>query len=561
MSPALDPSLDALQLKTSATNIASALPRMAALQPQRMAIAWPDGRGSFHECTFRQLDQDSSRIAAALSAYGITRGTRTVVMVPPGFDLFALTFGLFKSGIVPVMVDPGMGLKSLKKCLAEAEPEAFIGITKAHVARVVLGWGKATIRSLVTVGPRLLWGGTTLAKLRASLPSDDPGMTPITPSSDETAAILFTSGSTGIPKGVVYTHANFVNQVERLRETYGIEPGEVDLPTFPLFALFDPALGMSAVIPEMDPTRPANVDPTKIIGAIERYGVTNTFGSPALLHRVGNYGAEKGLKLKTLRRVISAGAPVHPAVLETFSKLLPEGTEIHTAYGATESLPVSSLGSDTILSETAAKTHRGMGVCVGHPTPNMDVRIIGIDEDPIASWSDELTVPDGVVGEVTVKGPVVTRSYYGREAATSQAKIVDPSGGFWHRMGDLGYLDESGRLWFCGRKAHRVILDDETLFSVRCEGVFNAHPDVYRTALVGADVGGRTTPVICVELLPTHNKTADEIVADLSALASGNELTRRIETFLFHPAFPVDIRHNAKIFREKLAVWATGELS
>lgn len=538
---------------------------MAALQPDKMAIAWPDGRGGFLECTFGELDDDSSRIAAALAMVGIARGTRTVVMVPPGLDLFALTFGLFKAGVVPVMVDPGMGLKSLKKCLAEAEPEAFIGVPKAHAARVLLGWGRATIRSLVTVGPRIFWGGATLAQLRRSAPVHaDRG--PIDPEQGEVAAILFTSGSTGVPKGVVYTHANFVAQVERLRETYGIEPGEVDLPTFPLFALFDPALGMSAVIPEMDPTRPANVDPEKILGAIRRYGVTNTFGSPALLHRVGSYGAARGVQLPTLRRVISAGAPVHPTVLDTFAKLLPPGTEIHTAYGATESLPVSSLGSDTILAETAAKTHRGMGVCVGHPTPQMEVRIIKIDEAAIETWSDDLVVPRGTVGEVTVRGPVVTRSYYGRELATRQAKIIDPSGGFWHRMGDVGYQDESGRLWFCGRKAHRVVLADTTLFTVQCEGVFNAHPDVYRTALVGVRRAGQVQPVICVERLPgraTDNAKTDnaKVEAGLRELAQANGLTQRIDTFLFHPAFPVDIRHNAKIFREKLAVWAAGQLS
>lgn len=549
-------------MKQMSTNIAAALPEMAALQPDRMAVAWPDGRGGFSERTFRELEEDSSRLAAALTAYGITRGTRTVLMVPPGLDFFALTFAHFKAGIVPVMVDPGMGLKSLKTCLAEAEPEAFIGIPKAHVARIVLGWGKDTIRLCVTAGRRLFWGGTTLSKLRAGAPDL---MEPVETSEDDIAAILFTSGSTGVPKGAVYTHGNFLAQVELLKETYGIEPGEIDLPTFPLFALFDPALGMSAVIPEMDPTRPANVDPEKILGAIQRYGVTNTFGSPALLHRVGSYGAAHGVKLPTLRRVISAGAPAQPAVLERFSRMLAEGTEIHTPYGATEALPVSSMGSRAILAETAAQTDQGRGVCVGLPVERIDVRVIGIDDGPIPTWSDDLEIPTGEVGEFAVKGRQVSRAYYGRDDATELAKIADPDGGFWHRMGDVGYVDEQGRLWFCGRKAHRVRLESETLYSLQCEGVFNCHPDVYRTALVGVERDGRTLPVLCVELLA--NRPADHPVdrarteAELRAIAAGNERTRSIDTFLFHSDFPVDIRHNAKIFREKLAVWATRQLS
>jgi len=241
--------------------------------------------------------------------------------------------------------------------------------------------------------------------------------------------------------------------------------------------------------------------------------------------------------------------------------MLPEGTEIHTPYGATEALPVSSIGSDAILGETAAQTEQGRGVCVGLPVQRMDVRVIRIDDGPIETWSDDLEVPTGEVGEFTVKGPVVTRTYHGRERATALAKILDPEGGFWHRMGDVGYLDERGRLWFCGRKAHRVQLQDETLYSVQCEGVFNAHPDVYRTALVGVQRDGRTLPVLCVEVHEDRAVDGTAIEADLRATAADNELTRRIDTFLFHDDFPVDIRHNAKIFREKLAVWATGQLS
>ena len=539
------------------TNIAAALPAMAAQQPDALAIAWPSGSGGFEERTFRELDEDSGRLASALTAFGIGRGTRTVLMVPPGRDLFALVFALFKAGAVPVLVDPGMGIRSLKTCLAEAEPDAFIGIPKAHVARKVLGWAK-TASKLVTVGPRLFWGGTTTAKLRRSasglLPPQDMG-------ADEMAAILFTSGSTGIPKGAVYTHGNFLAQVDQLRAAYDIRPGEVDLPTFPLFALFDPALGMSAIIPEMDPTRPAHVDPTKILAAVERYGVTNMFGSPALLHRVGTYGARHGSRMPTMKRVVSAGAPVPASVIEQFTRMLPAGAQVHTPYGATESLPVSTIGSDEILGETGAQSARGKGVCIGRPVPGIEVRIIGIDERAIPRWDDSRELGIGEIGEIVVRGPVVTRRYYGRSEATTLAKIQAPDGTFWHRMGDVGYWDDEGRLWFCGRKAHRVQLADTTLFTVPCEGVFNAHEDVYRTALVGVVREGRMTPVLCVERHKGRGADTQRLVQELGNLGGSHAVTAGIRTFLFHDDFPVDIRHNAKIFREKLAVWAAEQLA
>jgi olefin beta-lactone synthetase len=462
---------------------------------------------------------------------------------------------------VPVLIDPGLGVKNLKTCLAEAEPQAFIGIPKAQVARLLFGWGKESLRILITVGRRVGWGGTTLAAVVAG--AGENRTFPMAPTSaDETAAILFTSGSTGPPKGAVYTHGNFTAQVDALRRVYGIEPGEIDLPTFPLFALFAPALGMTAVIPEMDFTRPGEVDPRTIISAITTCGATTMFGSPALIDRVGRYGADHGVRLPTLRRVISAGAPVPAAVLERFSRMLNHGVEIYTPYGATEALPVCSIGSSEILGETRAITDAGGGVCIGRPVAGSRLEVIGISDEPIPAWNEALRVADGMIGELAFQGAQVTKHYYNRPAADLLAKITDPAtGSFFHRMGDLGRIDEQGRVWFCGRKSHRVETPDGPLYTIPCEAVFNAHPLVRRTALVGVGEPGEQRPVLCVELAKGVKVDRDQLRRELLALGSAQSHTRAIATILFHPAFPVDIRHNAKIFREKLAVWAAGRLS
>ncbi|MBO0697560.1 MAG: AMP-binding protein [Zavarzinella sp.] len=548
-------------------NVATHLSALAAGDPDRAAVVLPrlrSGKVETAQLTFAELDRVSGQLARGLDRVGIRRGVRTVLMVPPSLDFFALTFALFKVGAVPVLIDPGMGIRNLGKCLREAEPEAFIGIPKAHVARRVLRWARKTIRTTVTTGRRIFGGKYTVNQLRRV--GELLGPLPVADTrAEETAAVLFTSGSTGVAKGVVYTHGIFAAQVESLKAVYGIRPGEVDLSTFPLFALFGPALGMTAVIPEMDPTRPARVDPTRIIDAVERFAVTNLFGSPALLNRVGRYGVEHGSKLPTLKRVISCGAPVPAIVIERFAAMLSPGVQVFTPYGATESLPVANIGSETILKETRFLTDQGKGVCVGHPVPGMDVRIIPISDEPIPGFDEATTLPAGEIGEIVVSGPVVTAEYFGRPEATRLAKMRDAAGRLWHRMGDVGYFDDRGRLWYCGRKAHRVDTPDGTLFPDQVEPVFNTVPGVYRTALVGVRRRGITYPVICVELEDAAGR-ADrpwaEIDRDLRAAGQRFEDTRRIEVFLEYPrGFPVDVRHNSKIFREKLRDWVDGEMS
>ena len=543
----------------STVNIAAHLPRMAKAQPDQVAIHCPmrrdaTGQMTYSQITYAQLETYSNRIASGLIASGVKRGDRVALLVPPdsGKDFFALVFALFKVGAVMICVDPGIGTKNMGKCLTQAKPSVFIGIPKAQIARKLFGWARKTVKLPITVGT---WPGLTHKKIIAH-GQDGPVMADT--QTDETAAILFTSGSTGIPKGVVYSHGNFVAQVDALIQGFDIKPGEVDLCTFPLFALYAPAMGMTAVVPVMDFTRPGSVDPMNIIEPIEQFKVNNMFGSPALLKRVGEYGKREEIKLHSLHRVISAGAPVRASVMRTFKTMLNPATQIFTPYGATECLPVAIMGSDDILKHTAKATDEGKGVCVGKPVPSVDVRIIRILDGPVDEWSDDILADEHAVGEICVKAPQATASYFQLEQATSLAKIKDGQDGFWHRMGDLGYLDQEGRLWFCGRKSQRVQNKHGLFFTICCEGVFNTHPKVARTAVVDGD---KDRTVLCVELLPDIQPSEHiPIRNQLLELGSLHSHTQAIKHVLFHPSFPVDIRHNAKINREQLSQWAKGQL-
>ncbi len=527
-------------------NIARHLPLMAGSRPSSPAIKIPRGRTrrgdiDYLTLSFAELEAEAAAWQARLTSAGVQRGDRTLVMVRPGLPLIASVFALFALGAVPVVIDPGMGLKSFLSCVARSQPRALLGIPMAQlICRVAR-------RSFLGVKVRVTARGALDARLTRPGAAGKLALAPT--EANELAAVLFTSGSTGAPKGVCYEHGMFEAQVRLLLRTYEIAPGEVDLPLLAVFALFNPALGMTTVVPELDPRRPASVDPAKIVQAIRQEQVTNSFGSPTLWRKIGDHCLAHKIALPTLRRVLCAGAPV-PASLWADAPRFLTGGQLHSPYGATEALPVSS------ISAAEAALASVNGACVGKPVPEVEARIIAIDDEPLPTLAATRTLPSGEIGEIIVRGPVVTELYDALYQETQAAKIADhATGQVWHRMGDTGYLDAEGRIWFCGRKAERVVTPSGTLFTEPCEQVFRQHPQVRRCALVGLGPRGQQRPAVVVES-SARGAAARKLVTELRALAAQHAHTAEIETFFLRPKFPVDVRHNAKIHRLTLAKWA-----
>ncbi len=520
----------------------------------------PDGKGRYATLTYEEADRQSSRIAHGLEKVGLAPRARAVVMVAPGTELFTILSALLKMGAIPVLVDPGMGMSRLGSCLAEARPQAFIGIPRAQLGRLVFRWARESLELIVTVGRRVGWGGYSLQRIKA-LGSPSPYIVTERPAPDDLAMLAYTSGNTGAPKGVVYTHRMLTAQLGTLEQAMRAAGAGAHLATFPPFALFAPACGVPAVIPQMDATRPIRADPEKLVAAIQDHHCSSTFFSPALIEKLGRHCEANAIRLGSLRLVVSAGAPARLTSLARFVNALEPGAEVLVFYGATEALPLASIGSSELLA-TRQRTAEGGGVCVGRPVPGVDIAVVAITEDAIPTWSDELRLPQGAIGEIVARGPFVSPAYVGLPEHDRLAKIRDPRDGrMWHRMGDVGAFDECGRLWMCGRKAHRVVTPERTYFTLPCEAIFEAHPQVDRAALVGVTRNGRVEPVICIQLHARLGRAARRrLTAELLALGAVNDLTRDIRAVLYHPRFPLDVRHNAKIAREQLAVWAQGRL-
>lgn len=529
-------------------NIARHLGLMAAARPMAAALKIPRGRTSAGEIdylslTFAELDAEVVAWSERLQAAGVRRGDRTLVMVRQGLPLIASVFATFRTGAVPVVIDPGMGLKSFLACVARSQPRALIGVPAARLISRVF---RSAFRS-VTV--RVPASGALTARLSSGSAAPTGPVPEVSCVASELAAILFTSGSTGTPKGVCYEHGMFEAQVRLIRATYGIQPGEVDLPLLPIFALFNPALGMTTIVPEIDPRRPAAFDPANIVQAILQENVTNSFGSPTLWRKIGAHCSAQNITLPSLRRVLCAGAAVPADLWQSARTFLPRG-RLHSPYGATEALPVASVTADEI------DTTSVRGACVGRAVAEVDIKIIAISDAPMAKLQNARELPRGEIGEIIVRGPVVTKLYDALPEATAEAKISGPDGTTWHRMGDCGYLDAEGRLWFCGRKAERVVTARGPLHTEPCEQVFRGHPRAARCALIGLGERGRQRPALVVEAKLQDSAQCRALARELRAKAAEHEHTLEIKLFYFREKFPVDVRHNAKIHRRTLAKWA-----
>ena len=395
---------------------------------------------------------------------------------------------------------------------------------------------------------------------------------------DDPAAIIFTSGSTGPPKGVLYTQRMFDTQVAEIQSMYGIQPGGVDLACFPLFALFNSAMGVTTVLPDMNFSRPAAADAKKLLAAAKDWRVTQAFASPAVWRVLSEYCAKTGEQVESLRQVFSCGAAVPANVLRGTLACVANGAKMHTPYGATECLPVATIEAAEVLNETARRTDEGAGVCVGRRFDSIDWRIIRITDEPIASIDDAEELQPGEIGELIVRGPQVSPKYATcvesnalsktRGGASAECRIrsaenCSPSTlhtphstlPIWHRTGDVGYLDDQSRFWYCGRKSQRVETADGPLYTECIEAIFNNHSGVRRSALVGVGWRGKQRPVLVVEL--ESSLVRSKWRPQLLQYAQEQPGTGMIRHFLAYPLLPVDMRHNAKINRELLALWSS----
>lgn len=511
--------------------LARYVPLGAALERRRAdrtaAVVEPD-----RTVSWAQLASTVSALAKGLGAIGVRRGDRVALLVPPGADLTAALYACLRIGAVTVVADAGLGVKGLHRAMRSAAPDHIIGIPRALAAARALGWpGQHVVAGPVdratahAVGARWTLGDV----LRLA----DTGELPDPPAADELAAILFTSGSTGPAKGVVYSHGQLAATRDLIAATYQVTAQTRLVAAFAPFALFGAALGAVSAVPDMDVTAPSTLTATALADAIARIDATTVFAAPAALAAVcataDDLSPERREALSRVTRVLSAGAPVGVALLEQVEHLMPDAT-LHTPYGMTEALPITD-----ITLEELRDIGPGDGVCVGLPVAGVELRV------------DEKT------GEILVRGPHV-KDRYDQLWATEHLSARDPG---WHRTGDVGHVDADGRLWIGGRLAHVVHTAAGAVTPVGVEQRIETLPTVRRAAVVGVGPVGTQQVVVVLEVPTSRPMLADlDLTDDVRRVAQVP-----VAAVLVVTSLPTDVRHNSKIERGRVAAWASRVLA
>lgn len=541
-----------MDLPNRIREIAAATPDKTALIHIHRSIL---GKNKVTRTTYRTLSDRAEATAVGLREIGVGPGTLCSFMVPPGEDALVLSLALWRIGAVIVGIEPhSHGLRRISPVLNPIRPEFFFGTPAAHLARAAFGWGGKSVKQSIVVGPNLIPGRKTLRSLERPIPAEIP-TADVAP--EDLALIAFTTGSTGRPKPTVMTQKNLVSMMDGVRALWRLDEGGeiIDMPTFPMFWIIGMSHGGTVVVPPMDFALkgPGDADPAMLVNVINDYKVSSMFASPALLTNLAAHCARTGDKLPSMRRIISGGAEIQGPLYAGVKAILPNG-ELYSNYGATEALPVAEIDGTTVVNETWPRTEKGEGVCVGTVLPGIDIRIIKIDDGNIASIEEAETLSPNQIGEVIVRSDHISDRYHESPKDMEENKIQDGDTK-WHRLGDLGFLDESGRLWVCGRRSHRVETAERTWYPLNCEPVFNTHPDVARSALIGPAVGvdGAKVPMVVIELAPGAAARKEQIIADLAEIADKFDSTRGIARFIVIDKLPVDRRHNAKIDRPALA--------
>jgi acyl-CoA synthetase (AMP-forming)/AMP-acid ligase II len=514
-------------------NLAARLTERAAAHPDRPALVAGRGTGR-RVVSYGELDARVGRVAAQLRARGVAAGERVLIFVPMSIELYVSLLAVLRLGAVAVFVDAWADRRRLDAAVAAARPAAFMGTPRAHLLRLV----SRAVRAI----PRQLWIGRDFG----AGATREPQAAVAEVDASAHALVTFTTGSTGRPKAAARSHAFLWAQHLVLARHLGLTEADVDMPTLPVFALHDLATGCTCVLPDFDPRRPGAIDAGAILAQMRSERVTTCSASPSFFDALLAGDAALGGALP-VRALFTGGAPVLPALARRLAAL--PAMAAHVVYGSTEAEPIASI---TAAEMVAALDSPEPGLCAGRPVEEITLKLVRAQNGPIElgalGWT-EWEVAPGETGEIVVAGEHVLPGYLDDPASDRENKVRDGAR-TWHRTGDAGRLDSSGRLWLMGRVKHRLERDGRVTWPLPVELAALRVTGVTHAAWIGVpEPSGSVRAVLCVE---TPGRAPDE-AALRAAVAPAP-----VDEFVALDRIPRDPRHASKTDTEALVKLLSG---
>ncbi|MEE2959810.1 MAG: AMP-binding protein [Myxococcota bacterium] len=527
----------------------------AEAHPEAVALNYPRGkRGEgWNTLTYTELEHRIEAFSQGYRRLGFESGDRVLLMFAPSLQFYPAIFGLLRAGLVPVFIDPAMGIGKVLACVESIKPRALIAPAALHTVSLFL---RSTFKSvdIRIVAGRWSWlFGPTLTQLERAtrgtqLPECNLGL-------HDDASIVFTSGSTGPPKAVVMSRYCMAERIRALEAMLKLAPETQVVETLLVYTILWLSMGLTVSVPEIDVKSPSKADPEAVVDAILKFKPNFASASLIVWQKLVRYAETHKTHFPSLKTLLTSSAPIPVSLHKRLRAFVNEEVELYTPYGATEALPVTNIGTQEILGGTAEATMRGEGICLGHAAPGMEIRIIALQSQELPTWDKVQLLEAGEIGEVVVCGGGVSTEYRNAPGANEKSKIHEGEL-LWHRMGDLGYLDSDNRLWFCGRTMHRLDTENGLVPAVPVEQIFLQHPAVFRAALVGVGRAGKERGVLCVEL-EGGQSWSEEVALDIICLSQGTRWEGVVEEAVHYPNLPTDPRHNSKIIREEVKEWVS----
>ncbi|WP_320670026.1 long-chain-fatty-acid--CoA ligase [Patulibacter defluvii] len=447
---------------------AALLTRSAIAHPDRVAVRLDD-----RTLTYAELDDAAGRMATLLRERGIAPGDAVAVMLPNLPEFVIAYWGILRAGAVVIPMNPLLRAREIGYFLADSGARGFV-----HPAGSEAPDPAADVRLTAS------WtvGGDPAGpdELSLALAAATPLREVVARAADDPAVVLYTSGTTGTPKGAVLTQSNLAWNAHIIATELLTESCEdVVFGALPLFHSFGQVVGMGAAIQSGAAlTLLPRFTPERALKVMERDGVTVLPAVPTMFNALLNAPDARPERLASLRVCMSGGAPIPVEVLSGFQQRF--GCTVLEGYGLSETSPGASFNHPDRPSKPGS---------IGTPITGVQMRIVDPAGTPLAT---------GEVGEIQIRGHNVTSGYLGRPEATAEA--IDEFG--WFSTGDLGHVDEDGYFFIVDRKKDLIIRGGYNVYPREVEEVLYEHPSVLEAAVVGIphdELGEEVAAVVAVK--------------------------------------------------------------